>query len=192
MRTAICSGSFDPITLGHTDIIRRAAACFDQVCVCVVPNAEKKNQMFTPEQKLELVRQAVAPLPNVEAELWPGLLVDRRKDAVTLIRENLRITGLQDRARVVQGDAQEYLNSLREHFDLIFLDPPYEAGLLEPALAHIARFDILSPHGIILAEPPADRVLPALAPPYFIHRTYRHGKIGLTGTHRPGTGEPPQ
>ena len=45
MRTAICSGSFDPITLGHTDIIRRAAACFDQVCVCVVPNAEKKKVM---------------------------------------------------------------------------------------------------------------------------------------------------
>ena len=84
MRTAICSGSFDPITLGHTDIIRRAAACFDQVCVCVVPNAEKKNQMFTPEQKLELV----APLPNVEAELWPGLLVDfaRRHGATAIIR----------------------------------------------------------------------------------------------------------
>ena len=44
MRTAICSGSFDPITLGHLDIIRRAAACFDQVWVCVSPNAEKKNQ----------------------------------------------------------------------------------------------------------------------------------------------------
>ena len=88
MRTAICSGSFDPITLGHTDIIRRAAACFDQVCVCVVPNAEKKNQMFTPEQKLELVRQAVAPRPNVEAELWPGLLVDfaRRHGATAIIR----------------------------------------------------------------------------------------------------------
>ena len=88
MRTAICSGSFDPITLGHTDIIRRAAACFDQVCVCVVPNAEKKNQMFTPVQKLELVRQAVAPLPNVEAELWPGLLVDfaRRHGATAIIR----------------------------------------------------------------------------------------------------------
>ena len=88
MRTAICSGSFDPITLGHTDIIRRAAACFDQVCVCVVPNAEKKNQMFTPEQKLELVRQAVGPLPNVEAERWPGLLVDfaRRHGATAIIR----------------------------------------------------------------------------------------------------------
>ena len=76
MRTAICSGSFDPITLGHLDIIRRAAACFDRVCVCVSPNAEKRNQMFTPEQKLQLVRTAVADLPNVEAELWPGLLAD--------------------------------------------------------------------------------------------------------------------
>ena len=76
MRTAICSGSFDPITLGHLDIIRRAAACFDRVCVCVSPNAEKKNQMFTPEEKLLLVRTAVEDLPNVEAELWPGLLAD--------------------------------------------------------------------------------------------------------------------
>ena len=76
MRTAICSGSFDPITLGHLNIIRRAAACFDKVWVCVSPNAEKKNQMFTPEQKLLLVQTAVADLPNVEAELGPGLLAD--------------------------------------------------------------------------------------------------------------------
>ena len=76
MRTAVCSGSFDPITLGHLDLIRRAAACFDRVWVCVSPNAEKKNQMFTPEEKLQLVRAAVADLPHVEAELWPGLLAD--------------------------------------------------------------------------------------------------------------------
>lgn len=76
MRTAICSGSFDPITLGHLDVIRRAAACFDRVWVCVSPNSEKKNQMFTPEQKLLLVRTAVAELPHVEAELWPGLLAE--------------------------------------------------------------------------------------------------------------------
>ena len=76
MKTAICSGSFDPITLGHLDVIRRAAAIFDRVCVCVSPNAEKKNQMFTPEQKLLLVRTAVAELPNVEAELFNGLLAD--------------------------------------------------------------------------------------------------------------------
>ena len=76
MRTAVCSGSFDPITLGHLDVIRRTAACFDKVCVCVSPNAEKKNQMFTPDQKLQLVQKAVEDLPNVEAELGPGLLAD--------------------------------------------------------------------------------------------------------------------
>ena len=63
MRTAVCSGSFDPITLGHLDLIRRAAACFDKVWVCVSPNAEKKNQMFTPEEKLR-----------------PGLLADYAVD----------------------------------------------------------------------------------------------------------------
>ena len=76
MRTAVCSGSFDPITLGHLDVIRRTAVCFDKVWVCVSPNAEKKNQMFTPEQKLQLVQKAVEDLPNVEAELGPGLLAD--------------------------------------------------------------------------------------------------------------------
>ena len=80
MRTAICSGSFDPITLGHLDVIRRAAACFDKIWVCVSPNAEKKNQLFTPEQKLRLVQAAVADLPNVEAELYPGLLADYAVD----------------------------------------------------------------------------------------------------------------
>lgn len=76
MNNAVCSGSFDPVTLGHMDVIRRAAQCFDQVWVCVSPNADKRSQMFTPEQKLTLVRAAVAPLPNVSAELWPGLLAD--------------------------------------------------------------------------------------------------------------------
>ena len=80
----------------------------------------------------------------------------------------------------------EYLKSIREPFDIIFLDPPYAAGLLEPAIAHIAKFDILAPHGIIAAEHPADRVLPALAPPYRVHRTYRYGKIALTLYRRGG------
>ena len=76
MKVAVCSGTFDPITLGHLDIIRRAAACFDKVYVCVSPNASKKNQMFTPEEKLELVKVAVEDLDNVVAELYQGLLAD--------------------------------------------------------------------------------------------------------------------
>lgn len=114
------------------------------------------------------------------------VFVDQRTDAVNCIRENLRLTGLADRAQVVSGESMAYLGALREKFDIIFLDPPYAAGLLEPALAHIARHDLLNPHGILAAECPADRALPALAPPYGIYRTYRYGKIGLTIYHRLG------
>ncbi len=76
MKIAIYPGSFDPITLGHMDIIRRAAKCFDKVCVCVMVNCDKKNPMFTPQERLEMIRSAVAELPNVEAELWTGLLAN--------------------------------------------------------------------------------------------------------------------
>ena len=79
-----------------------------------------------------------------------------------------------------------FLGWVMEKFDIIFLDPPYAAGLLEPAIAHIARFDILAPHGIIVAEHPAGTVLPALSAPYRLHRTYRYGKIGLTVYRRSG------
>lgn len=103
MKVAVCSGSFDPITLGHMDIIRRAAACFDQVYVCVSPNAEKRGQMFTPEQKLELVRTAVAELPQVEAELYDGLLADyvRRKNGV-LVRGARNATDYDAEAQMTQ------------------------------------------------------------------------------------------
>ena len=83
MNIAIYPGSFDPITLGHLDIIRRAARCFDKVCVCVMVNCQKQQPMFTPERRLELIRQSVADIPNVEVENWSGLLADfvRSKDA---------------------------------------------------------------------------------------------------------------
>ena len=115
-----------------------------------------------------------------------AVFVDRRADAVKLIRENLKITELSDRARVVSGDSMEYLKTLREKFDLILLDPPYAEGLLEAAIAHIAKFDILAPHGIIVAEHPADKAMPSLSEPYRIQRTYRYGKIALTLYRRSG------
>ena len=115
--------------------------------------------------------------------------MDRREDAARLVRENLDLTGLRDRARVARGDSLEYLRTLGETFDLVFLDPPYQAGLLEPALELLTRFDILNPHGIIVAEHPADKVLASPERPYRIRRTYRYGKIGLTVFRRDGNEE---
>ena len=115
--------------------------------------------------------------------------VDCRKDAAQLVRDNLAVCALADRAQVVCGDAMGYLSSLRTQYDLIFLDPPYADDTLERAIAHIARFDILAPGGIIVAECPADKQLPALSAPYHIHREYRYGKIKVTVYHRDGENE---
>ena len=75
MQTAICPGSFDPVTLGHLDVIRRAARMFDRVVVCVVFNANK-NTFLTLEERREHVERVVADLPNVSVDTWSGLLVD--------------------------------------------------------------------------------------------------------------------
>ena len=109
-----------------------------------------------------------------------AVFVDRRADAVKLIRENLKLTELADRARVVAGDSMEFLKSLKERFDIVLLDPPYAAGLLEPAIAHLTAFDFLNPHGLIVAEHPAERSLQPPAAPYRVRRAYRYGKIAVT------------
>ena len=79
MRTAICPGSFDPITLGHLNVIRRASNIFDKVVVCVMLNSTKKDPMFTVEEKVEMVRMAVAKYPNVEVDTASGLLAEYAK-----------------------------------------------------------------------------------------------------------------
>ena len=114
-----------------------------------------------------------------------AVFVERRRDALQVIRENLEACGMTDKARVVNGDAMSYLKS-GEKFDLIFLDPPYASGLLEQALEEIVRFDICRRPAILVAASAADQTLPPLAGPYALHREYRYGKIKLTVYHRDG------
>lgn len=72
---AICPGSFDPVTVGHIDIITRAASIFDKVFVAVLHNP-KKHPAFTEEERVSMLRIATANMPNVEVECWGGLLTD--------------------------------------------------------------------------------------------------------------------
>jgi len=79
MSIAICPGSFDPITLGHLNIIRRTSRIFDKVIVCVMYNAAKTSPMFTVEEKVEMVKKAVSRFPNVEVDWSDGLLAEYAK-----------------------------------------------------------------------------------------------------------------
>ena len=75
-RIAICPGSFDPITLGHLNIIRRSAQIFDEVVVCVMLNATKTSPMFTIEERVDMVKRAVVRYPNVRVETASVLLAE--------------------------------------------------------------------------------------------------------------------
>ncbi|MBQ6316264.1 MAG: pantetheine-phosphate adenylyltransferase [Oscillospiraceae bacterium] len=78
-RIAICPGSFDPITLGHLNIIRRTAQIFDEVVVCVMLNAAKTAPMFTIDERMDMVRRAVVRYPNVTVETSDILLAEFAK-----------------------------------------------------------------------------------------------------------------
>lgn len=91
MSIAICPGSFDPITLGHLNIIRRTAQIFDEVIVCVMNNTMKPNPMFTVEEKLDMCARVVAKYPNVKVDCWSGLLAEyARKYEGAVIVKGLR------------------------------------------------------------------------------------------------------
>ena len=113
-----------------------------------------------------------------------AVFVEQRRDAAALVKDNLKITALGENARVICGEAMAFLSSTKEKFDLIFVDPPYAANLWENAIKTIYQFDILSNHGIIICESPLNQEMPLVEPPYFLHRTYRYGKIKITTYHR--------
>ena len=88
MATAIYPGSFDPPTLGHLDIIRRSAAIFDELVVCVMNNGSKCQSLFTCAERFELLGKITDGIPNVRIETYGGLLADYIKnfDSPVVIR----------------------------------------------------------------------------------------------------------
>ena len=113
--------------------------------------------------------------------------VDQRKEAATLVKENIRLCRFEDRSQAVQGEALSFLAACREKFDVVFLDPPYQSGLLEESLKLLTQFDILREHGIIVCESGTDWSAPTLTPPYEAGREYRYGQIKLTVCRRAGS-----
>jgi len=87
MRTAVCPGSFDPVTYGHLDIFKRASGLFDKVIVLVTINPDKRPS-FTPEERMEMIKEVTADLPNVEVDCYCGLLMDyiREHNAAAVVK----------------------------------------------------------------------------------------------------------
>ncbi|MCC8023154.1 MAG: pantetheine-phosphate adenylyltransferase [Clostridiales bacterium] len=88
MKAAICPGSFDPVTMGHLDIIERAAAMFDRVIVLVMANSAKRRASFTIAERMELLRRCTGHLDNITIDTHEGLLVDyaRKSGAVAIVK----------------------------------------------------------------------------------------------------------
>jgi pantetheine-phosphate adenylyltransferase len=87
MRIAICPGSFDPITLGHMDVVERASHLFDKVIVAVMHNVNKRP-MFTVEERVDFIRRLTQEMPNVEVAAFSGLLAEyaREQGACAIVK----------------------------------------------------------------------------------------------------------
>ncbi len=129
-RIALCPGSFDPITLGHVDLVRRAAALFERVIVAVLVN-EQKTPLLATDDRLALARAVFAPERRVEVAAFDGLLVDyaRQRGARAVVRGLRRASDYDDEAPMA-------LMNRRMHADLeaVFLIPAPEVGAISSRL----------------------------------------------------------
>lgn len=139
MKTAIYPGSFDPITLGHLNIITRAASIFDKLIVLVGYNI-KKQPMFSPEERVELIREATKHLPNVEVDASDELLAHyaERRGACVVVK------GLRAVSDYESEFTQSLINKkLNPELDTMFLAAEEKYMYLSSsAVKELGRFDV--------------------------------------------------
>lgn len=130
MSGAVCPGSFDPVTLGHIDVFERAAAQFDEVIVAVLSNP-KKSGMFGVDERIEMIAQACAHLPNLRAEAGTGLVVDFVKArGFTAIVKGLR-TGTDFDYEVQMAQMNKHISGV----DTVFLATTPQFSFVSSSLA---------------------------------------------------------
>lgn len=106
------------------------------------------------------------------------VFVDNSRASLNLVKKNLEITGLAINAKVVQSDFSSFAAMCRDTFDIVFLDPPYAAGILCDAIK--AVLPLMSDFGMIICEYPPEVTIPERVADFFVYRTYRYGKINVS------------
>ncbi len=121
-RIAIFPGSFDPVTNGHIDIIRRAATLFDEIIVVVASNPDKKR-FFTAQQRLAFLKESLVDIPNVSIDIWDGLTADyaRQKNAVAIVRGLRAVTDFENEFQLALTNKKLYPDG-----DTVFLTTKLE------------------------------------------------------------------
>lgn len=118
------------------------------------------------------------------------VFVDSSRDSQNITRQNLQHTGLAKASRVAAMDFAAFLRSTNEVFDIAFLDPPYDKGLIPEALPLLV--EKMSPGGAILCETRVKESLPEQVGEFAVKKSYRYGKIKLTLYRRPAEEDKPQ
>lgn len=138
MSTAIYPGSFDPVTLGHLDIIKRAAAIFDELIVCVCINSAKDSGLFSPEERVELIRKVTEDLPNVRVDCSRELVADyaRRNRSRVLVKGLRAVSDYEAEIQMAMINAK-----LNPKLDTVFLyTRPKYAYLSSTVVKELARY----------------------------------------------------
>lgn len=137
MKIAIYPGSFDPVTLGHLNIIKRAANAFDKVIVCVLINSEK-NGIFTPEERVELLRRSIQ-MENVEVDMYDGLLSNyaQEKNARVLVKGLRAVSDFESEVQMSIVN-----NKLNEELDTVFFPSSQKYSYLSSTVVkELARYN---------------------------------------------------
>ncbi len=137
MKRGIYPGSFDPITLGHLDVIRRASKIMDELIIGVLINSAKAP-LFSVDERVKLIRQVVIDIPNVKVQAFDGLTVDFAKEhkASVLIRGLRAITDFEYELQIAQTNSK-----LNSQIDTVFFTTSVEYSYLSSSIVReIARY----------------------------------------------------
>jgi pantetheine-phosphate adenylyltransferase len=129
VRRAVCPGSFDPVTNGHVDIVRRASRLFDEVVVAVGTNVSK-NRLFTPDERIAMMRRACDDLPNVSVEGFAGLVTTfcAERDVSAIIKGLRAASDFDYELQMAQ------MNSSLTGVETVFIPTSPERGFVSSSL----------------------------------------------------------